>query len=36
MPFELQPRIQNQWIKLELLEPGDFDGAAWAKSRTAR
>ena len=25
MPFELQPRIENQWIRLEPLEPGDFD-----------
>ena len=25
MPFDLQPRIQNQWIKLEPLTPRDFD-----------
>ncbi|GAC1499866.1 MAG: GNAT family protein [Steroidobacteraceae bacterium] len=25
MPFELQPRIDNQWIKLEPLEQGDFE-----------
>lgn len=25
MPFELQPSIDNQWIKLEPLEPGDFE-----------
>jgi RimJ/RimL family protein N-acetyltransferase len=25
VPFELQPSIDNQWIKLEPLEPGDFE-----------
>ena len=25
MPFDLQPRIENQWIKLEPLDSGDFD-----------
>ncbi len=25
MPFELQPRLQNEWIKLEPLDPGDFE-----------
>jgi RimJ/RimL family protein N-acetyltransferase len=25
MPFELQPRIENQWIRLEPLAAGDFD-----------
>ena len=25
MAFELQPRIENQWIKLEPLTPGDFE-----------
>jgi RimJ/RimL family protein N-acetyltransferase len=25
MPFELQPKLQNEWIKLEPLEPGDFE-----------
>jgi RimJ/RimL family protein N-acetyltransferase len=25
MAFELQPRIENQWIKLEPLVPADFD-----------
>jgi RimJ/RimL family protein N-acetyltransferase len=32
MPFELQPRIQNRWIKLEPLEPGDFDALHLAAS----
>ncbi len=32
MPFDLQPRIQNQWIKLEPLEPGDFDALYCAAS----
>ncbi len=25
MPFELQPRLENQWIKLEPLHPSDFE-----------
>jgi RimJ/RimL family protein N-acetyltransferase len=25
MPFELQPRIQNELVKIEPLEPGDFE-----------
>jgi RimJ/RimL family protein N-acetyltransferase len=25
MPFELQPHLQNEWIKLEPLEAGDFE-----------
>jgi hypothetical protein len=25
MPFELQPRLQNELIKLEPLESGDFE-----------
>lgn len=25
MTFDLQPRIANRWIKLEPLEPGDFE-----------
>jgi RimJ/RimL family protein N-acetyltransferase len=26
MPFEFQPRIQNELVKIEPLEPGDFEG----------
>ena len=32
MPFELQPTIQNPWIKLEPLEPGDFEALYTAAS----
>ena len=32
MPFELQPTIENAWIRLEPLEPDDFDALYAAAS----